>query len=308
MKRFRGLALSIFLFFSSLMFNISSCSQRFSMPNWLGVGVYAVYRFSGAYGFEESPFWSDEYGWILTNFGPGYYRWEVSGVNGSLVTLQVTLSTEKWNRAVEVILNAETMDLVEDGKIWGKAWFWIDSANLSPTSENTVVRNTTFCRSWLNMTFSYMRVSRIYSQTRESNLKPIETKLGLVDLVITVSGWIEGLKNLKYKVDHVIADEIIVGSYGLSSDYDAKSGLLLYGTYIDDILTQKFGIHLFEEMTKETGKAAHWLLLEDTNIPIDVSGGGVSALELLKGYYPYILIGILISLFIITFIASRRRG
>lgn len=277
------------------------------MPEWLRIGVYAIYRFDGAYGFEGPPVWSDEYGWVLTNFGPGYYRWEVIGLDGSLATLRVSISTEKLNKDIDVVLNAETMDLIEDGKVWGKAWFWIDLAKLPPTSELTVIRNITFCHSWFNITLDWMRVSRIHSLTGEAGLKPVETGLGPVDLVVVAGGRTESLKNLKYKVDGVTAEHIISGEFGSSGDYDAKSGLLLAGNHIDDILAQKFGIWLFEEMAKSPGEASCWLILEDTNVPIGISGGGTSMLGLLRSYYPYILISILISIFIITFVAGRRR-
>jgi len=112
-----------------------------AQPSWLREGVYVVYRFECAYVFEGRELGGSI---RIRPIGSGYYKWEVVEVEGRLAVLNVTLKTGGLVRSVLVTINTETMDLLEDSRVWGKAWLWINLAKL-PASypDNTVVRNIT---------------------------------------------------------------------------------------------------------------------------------------------------------------------
>jgi len=277
-------------------------SYSYSQPGWLKEGDYAVYRFKHAYACNRSLVWGDS-GWELMDLGEGYYRWEILKLEGNLATLKVTLSTGNGTKTVEVVINTETMDLVEDGKVWGKAWLWIDMTTLPAASNvNTAERNITLVASWLNETVKNPTVSRVHSMSKEGNLPLIKTGLGLIDLVVTVSA---NTNVTSLKLGNVIHGPV-EGGIHLFWDYEAQCGLLVSGLYVDDILTQKFGVYYFEEMAK-VGEVSYWMYLEDTNVDIGISKEGTDIVVLLKIYYPYILLGILAALLIITLVRSWRR-
>jgi hypothetical protein len=276
-------------------------NYSYSQPGWLKEGDYAVYRFKHAYASNGSLVWGD-FGWELIDLGEGYYRWEVLSIEGNLATLEVTFSTSNGTETVEVVINTETMDLVEDGKVWGKAWLWIDLTALpAPSNVSTVERDITLVASWLNETVKNPRVSRIYSMSKESNLPPIKTGLGSVDLVVVVSTQ-TNVTNLK------LGGAVQQDPYGIPLDggYEAQCGLFVAGLYVDDILTQKFRVYYFEDMGK-VGEASYWMYLEDTNVDIGISAEGTDIVVLLKMNFPYILLSVLVVLFIITLVRSWRR-
>ncbi|MEM2936206.1 MAG: hypothetical protein QW231_03410 [Candidatus Bathyarchaeia archaeon] len=266
-----------------------------AQPFWLREGVYAVYRFNGAYALEG---WGPE-GWELYGVGGGYYRWEVVKVDGRLAVLNITLKTGDLIRRVQVTIDTETMDLIEDGRVWGKAWLWINLAKLPASHpDNMVVRNITLIMNWLNETLKNPNVSRIYSVSKETFVKHPETGLGTVDEVVTIS--------VSTNVTHLkIGNRTIKISPGLTLAWtnEVKCGLLVAGRYMDDILSQKFGIVYLDDMAKK-GEAVHWMILEDTNLAIGVSGGA-DFLSILEGYYIYILFGVLVILFIAAFLRGR---
>lgn len=276
-------------------------NYAYSQPGWLKEGDYAVYRFKHAYASDGSLVWGD-FGWELYDLGEGYYRWEVLSIEGNLATLEVTFSTSDGTKTVEVVIDTETMDLVEDNKVWGKAWLWIDLTALpAPSDVYTVERNITLVASWLNETVKNPRVSKVHSMSKDGNLPPIKTGLGSVDLIVVVSTQ-TNVTNLK------LGGAVLQNPYGIPLDgcYEAQCGLLVAGLYVDDILTQKFGVYYFEDMGR-VGEAIYWMYLEDTNIDIGISSEGTDITVLLKTYFPYILLGVLVVLFIITLVRSWRR-
>ncbi|MEM2980153.1 MAG: hypothetical protein QW385_02085 [Thermoproteota archaeon] len=276
----------------------SSFNSSFLQPGWLKEGVYAVYRFKCAYGSEGPLVWGD-YGWELSELGEGYYRWEVLSIEGNLATLEVTFSTSKRTETTRVVINIETMDLVEDGRVWGKAWLWIDPAMFPPTQGGAVKKNITLVVSWLNETVKNPEVTPI-SSLSELDLPPIRTGLGSVDLVISMSAYINVTNlNLGGIIRNPISSSII------SWLHDAQSGLLVSGYYIDDILTQRFGVYYFEEMEK-MGEVVYWLYLEDTNVDIGAYEEQTDIFMLLRRNYSYILLGVLAVLFIIPLIKNWR--
>jgi hypothetical protein len=276
-------------------------SYLYSQPGWLKKGDYAVYRFKHAYASNGPLVWGD-FGWELIDLGEGYYRWEVLSIEGNLATLEVTFSSSNGTETAEVVINTETMDLIEDGKVWGKAWLWIDLTALpAPSDVYTVERNIILVASWLNETVKNPRVSKVHSMSKEENLPPIKTGLGSVDLVVVVSTQ-TNVTNLK--LGGVVHQD--PSGEPLDGCYEAQCGLLVAGLYVDDILTQKFGVYYFENLGR-VGEAIYWMYLEDTNVDIGISAEGTDITVLLKTYFPYILLGVLVVLFIITLVRSWRR-
>jgi len=292
--------LSFFLFLSP----ISSRYTVHAQPAWLKKGVYAVYRFKCAYALKG---WETSW-WELESLGSGYYRWEVLEVEGRLATLNVTLSTEKFTKSIIVTLDTETMDLIEDGKTWGKAWFWIDVTRFpAPPSATKVFGNITLVARWFNVSLKNTTVSRIYSITKESSLKPVKTGLGPVDKVITVRGF-SNLTRLQLRIDEVLHQMISIGGITLSLSwcYEARYGLLVAGEYIDDILTQKFNVVFFKDMSG-AGESTYWMYLEDTNLKIEVVKS-VNTTSIFEEYFIPLLLGILAIIFAVAFIVGRRGG
>jgi len=296
-KHFEKLA--FFIIFLTLFL---SPSYSYSQPGWLKEGDYAVYKFKHAYASNGPLVWGD-FGWKLYDLGEGYYRWEVLSIEGNLATLEVTLSTGNSTKTVEVVINTETMDLVEDGKVWGKAWLWIDMTTLPAASDiNTVERDITLVTSWLNESVKNPTVSRVHSMSKEDSSPLIKTGLGLVDLIVTVSA---NTNVTSLELGKIVLGPV-AGGIHLFWNYEAQCGLLVAGWYIDDILTQKFGVNFFERM-EEVGEVGYWMYLEDTNIDIGISEAGTDIVVLLKMYFPHILLGVLVVLFVITLVRSWRR-
>ena len=304
MKASRNL-ITIFILF--LLLSVLYVSHVDAQPYWLRRGVYAVYRFEDAYavkGFGES-------GWELVSLGGGYYKWQVVDVNESVAVLEVTLRAGNMSRSVNVTLDLETMSLIdEDGRVWGKAWLWIDLTKMPPAPpNNTIIRNVTVVMNWLNESLRNPLVSRVYSLTKEGGLKaPFRMGLGSVDRVVSFSSIKTGLR--RYKRDNTTVSVMTVGPENKPAGlmlqwlYEAKYGLMIGGWYMDDILSQKFGIVLFSELSHRGGYG-HWIYLYDTNLDIGVSAGGFDILAFLKQYYIYILIVALASLFIAVLLRGR---
>jgi len=80
---------------------------------------------------------------------------------------------------------------------------------------------------------------------------------------------------------------------------------MVSGYYIDDILTQKFGVVWFKEILKEKRGLVYWMCLEDTNLKLDVAAGEGGILSILKAYYAYILLVALAVLFVVAFLRGR---
>lgn len=253
-------------------------------PSWLKKGVYACYRFLEAYTLNGS-------------LGGGRYCWRVVEVDGRFAVLEVTLETENFTRSVNVTIDVETMSLVEDGEVWGKAYFWIDLVRLpSPYRDRAVVRNITLVMDWLGETVSNPKVSRIHHLG-----KPIQTGVGPIDMVVTVFT----RTNITYLKAGKLEIMFTPGLY-IACSYDAKYGILIDGEgYMDDILSQKFGIIGFKLMSKK-GEYARWIVLDDTNLELEISKGGVNIISLLRENYVYILLLIMAIIFIVAFLKGRR--
>jgi len=307
MKALRNLV-TIFILF--LLLSVLYVSHVDAQPYWLRRGVYAVYRFEDAYTIKSI----GEFGWEFESLGPGVYRWEVIGVEGNIARLNVTLVTKKFSRSLEVTIDTETMDLVEDGRVWGKAWLWIDVARLPPSPPTIkAVRNITVIRSWLGEEFKNPTVSRIHSVTKEGGLKPVRTGLGPVDMIVVLN--VRGKRTeitcfIKMLNEGGIVPKTTIhhspGGVGFAWEYDAKSGLLLSGFYIDDILTQIFNIVKFEAMGG-VGEGGYWMYLEDTNVEIGLMEVGFDPIMIIKANFVFILLGILALAFILAFVRERSR-
>lgn len=300
MKALRNL-ITIFILF--LLLSVLYVSHVDAQPYWLRRGVYAVYRFEDAYTIKSI----GEFGWEFESLGPGVYRWEVIGVEGNIARLNVTLVTKKFSRSLEVTIDTETMDLVEDGRVWGKAWLWIDLAKIpAPPDVDVITRNITFFMEWLNMTNTRTRASRIISVTKEGILsEPVKTGLGGIERVVTV-GYQTNMKEFKFIVEGRTARLILpTGNLSRGVIYEAKYGIMVSGYYIDDILTQKFGVVWFKEILKEKRGLGYWMCLEDTNLKLDVAAGEGGILSILKAYYAYILLVALAVLFVVAFLRGR---
>ena len=219
--------------------------------------------------------------------------------------MNVTLEAEGLTASILVTLDTETMDLIEDGEVWGKAWFWIDLTKL-PASypARTVIRNITLVMSYFNETIRNPRVSRVYSMLRESQLKPPKTGLGIVDKKVTIS---VSTNVTRLKIGKTVIRITPIPPYtgfGLSLGYEAKYGIFLYGFYIDDILSQKFKVVYFDDMALK-GEPAYWMILEDTNLDLDIVNPGLDLISIFRNYYLYILFGVLAVLFIMAFLRGR---
>lgn len=306
-ERYGNFSWSIYIFTS-----LYSPNSVMGKPGWLREGVYAKYVFVRAYVLEGR----NNSAFVLRDLGKGYYMWKVLRIEGDLAILNVTLKTENVTRSIKVILNIKTMDLIgEDGKAWGKAWFWIDIARLPPSPPTIKeVRNITVIRDWLGEELKNPTVSRIYSITKEANLKPVKTGLGSVDMIVTLNvrtKRIEITYILKRigrmgKMEVVTSRHYAPGGLGFSWDYDAKSGLLLSGYYIDDILTQVFNIVRFEDMS-EMGEGGYWMYLQDTNVEIGLMKVRFDPIMVIRENFVIILLGILVLIFILAFIRGRTR-
>ena len=293
------------LFFSGLILSVLLSSfiqvnHVYAVPTWLRKGIYAVYKFERAYVFAEklSP------GHVrVRSVGRGYYRWEVLSVEGKYAVLNVTFKAEDLAGSVIVTINTETMDLIDDyGKVWGKAWFWIDLARIPASHpDRTTVRNIIVVMNWLNETVKNPRVSRVFSLSRESHLRSPKTPLGYVNRCVVMSVQVPNITHLRkpYGVSFCPSGTPLYGYY------EAKCGLLYAGMYMDDILSQKFGVVYFE-LLGEKGEQAYGIILEDTNVDIGVvSEIGVDPVTLLKNNYLYILTGVLAALFLYAFLKGR---
>lgn len=315
---------SIVKFFETLMipillFLILPLSLTFTdaRPYWIHKGVYAVYSFKKAYivkGFGE-------YGWEFISIGGGYYRWEVLDVNGELAVLNVTVNTGNLAKSINVTINTETMDLIdEEGRVWGKAWLWINLVRLPP-SNISLVRNITVVIKWLNESLKDPLVTPIYSSTK-NGLVPVKTELGSVDNVVSFAMIRTTLKNYMYDNTTFTIDTSAEGEekpcgQTLQWDYEAKYGLMIEGLYMDDILSQKFGIPYFEKLPsviptekgsleREDYPYPYWIRLSDTNLDIEIMGSSDDIFGLLKKYFLQTLFIVLALLFVLAFIRSRR--
>lgn len=94
------------------------------------------------------------------------------------------------------------------------------------------------------------------------------------------------------------AGEIICGYY------ETKCGLLYGGDYMDDILSQKFGIVYFKSMSV-VRQAGYWIVLEDINLEIGVGLASPDLATILINNSIYILLGILATIFILALIRGR---
>jgi len=304
----KGKAAGLVLLISFLASSFFHCVS--GKPNWVREGVYARYVFDRAYVFEGM----NGSTYVLRDVGGGYYMWEILRIEGKFATLNVSLKTGNVTRSLEVVLDLETMDLVENGRAWGKAWLWIDVARLPPSPPTIkAVRNITVIRSWLGEEFKNPTVSRIHSVTKEGGLKPVRTGLGPVDMIVVLN--VRGKRTeitcfIKMLNDGRIVPKTTIhhspGGVGFAWEYDAKSGLLLSGFYIDDILTQIFNIVKFEAMGG-VGEGGYWMYLEDTNVEIGLMEVGFDPIMIIKANFVFILLGILALAFILAFVRERSR-
>lgn len=263
-----------------------------AQPSWLREGVYAVYRFSCAYALKNRTANYIE----LQPIGGGYYRWEVVRVDGVLAVLNVTLKVGNIMRSILVTINTETMDLIEDGRVWGKAWLWIDLVKLpAPSPDTTVVKNITMVMNWLNETVENPRVSGVH----KTSLKPVETGLGPIDTSVVMSATtsITCFKTRSWT--------LISSGFLLNGEYEVKCGLLVDGRYMDDILSQKFGIIFFDDMVLSKGYPCYWMVLEDTNLEIGVGLASPDPLTILIDNSLYIFLGVLAVVFVLAFVRGR---
>jgi len=181
----------------------------------------------------------------------------------------------------QAVVDLDTMMMIgQDGKPWGKWIMWINPLKypLQGSSEELFVKN------WLNTTIN-LNVTYISPQ----DAMPIDTVWGQIKsyYVATVD---EPIENEFLTELGLTGTPIILPCYR----YEARTGILIgptVKTYLDDVLTQKFGIIKTDwDSVKINGVRKQIFSLNQTNISLeDIPSNEQSGLDFSQ-YLPYLII------------------
>jgi hypothetical protein len=180
-----------------------------------------------------------------------------------------------------VVVDLDTMMMIgQDGKPWGRWIMWINPFRypLEGRTEELFVMN------WLNTTIN-LNVTYISPQ----HARPIDTVLGEVKSYFTASAS-EPIEN-KFLAELGLEGDIIIF---VTYHYEARTGILIgptADTYLDDVLTQKFGIIRTDWDSVDKGEYYESLFrLNQTNISLeDIPSNEQSGLDFAP-YLPYLII------------------
>ena len=180
----------------------------------------------------------------------------------------------------QVVVDLDTMMMIgQDGKPWGKWIMWINPFRypLEDRTEEMSVMN------WLNTT---VNVNVTYVSPQYAS--PTDTVLGEVKSYFAASA--------SRPIENEFLTEIGLGGIPkmyISYDYEARTGILIgpTGHYLDDVLTQKFGIIYIEFETVDKGDYyAPLFSLNQTNISLeDIPSNEQRGLDFTP-YLPYLII------------------
>lgn len=277
-------------------------------PYWLKPGSYATYVFDSAY--LTSGIWTKN----------GSYGWRCLSVNGGLATLNVSFQAEAILREIVgggvsetkimirnstlVTINITSRALIdEDGNVWGYAHFWIDPVKEPWSGEGDAPEgNITLVSNYFNATINKARVERM---VRESayDISPLETPFGKFDETAAMWARFEG---------PLLIQKFVMTGGIFQFLYESRLGLLVGGTYMDDILCNRFGVVTLPEKKPKTGMPEMGLRLAETNLEVGVlkedekdSGLIGQAIGLIQDNA--VLIAILLFILPLLFVALKGR-
>jgi len=231
---------------------------------WVRPGSHAMYVFDKAFLINGVETGSGTYGWrclstdrdlavLNVTFEASVAFWEMveGGVKETRFTIRnsTIVTTNVTSRAL----------LDEEGHVWGYAHFWIDPAREPWLGDNNApLGNITMIRDFLNSTVDKGRVDRI-TKGSSFGLPPLETPFGKFDE--TVAMWA------------LFDQPFSVGAFATTGEifqfiYETRLGLLIGGTYMDDILCNKFGVGLLFETETKLGMPRMELRLVDTSLEL----------------------------------------
>ncbi len=181
----------------------------------------------------------------------------------------------------QVVVDLDTMMMIgQDGKSWGKWIMWINPFRypLQGSTEELFVKN------WLNTTMN-LNVTYISPQ----DARPTDTVLGEVKSSFAASA--------SQPIENEFLTEIGLGGIPkifVSYQYEARTGILIgptVGTYLDDVLTQKFGIIYTQFETVDKGDYyAPLFNLNQTNISLEDIPSNEQSGPDFTPYLPYLII------------------
>lgn len=277
-------------------------------PYWLKLGSYATYVFDSAY--LTSGIWTEN----------GSYGWRCLSVNGGLAILNVSFQAEAILREIVgggvsetkimirnstlVTINITSRALIdEDGNVWGYAHFWIDPVKEPWSGEGDAPEgNITLVSNYFNATINKARVERMVRGSAY-DISPLETPFGKFDETAAMWAIFEGpLRIQKFFMTGEIFQFL----------YESRLGLLVGGTYMDDILCNRFGVVTLPEKKPKTGMLEMGLRLAETNLEVGVlkedekdSGLIGQAIGLIRDNA--VLIAILLFILPLLFVALKGR-
>lgn len=290
-----------------IMLIITEARWLIAEPYWLKPGSYAIYVFDSAYLTSG----------IRTENGS--YRWYCLSVKGGLAILNVSFQANAIVREIVeggvsetrvvirnstiVTINITSRALIdENGNIWGYAHFWIDPIREPWSGEGDAPEgDITLINNYFNNTVSKARVDRMVKHSAHG-LSPLETPFGKFDETATM--WTLFEKPLR------IAGFFMTGQI-FQFLYESKLGLLVGGTYMDDILCNKFGVVTFFEKKPKQGMPPMELKLAETNLEAGVlkeennSGLIESAISFIRNNA--ILIAVLLFILPLLFVILKGR-
>jgi hypothetical protein len=181
------------------------------------------------------------------------------------------------SKNLTVTVDLDTMMMVdENGKAWGKWIMWINPLKY-PLQGSKV---EPYIMNWLNTTVD-VNVTYV-----PNSLYPEETALGTTSRAFAACFWDTLDPNLLLNITSF-------PSVMISNDYEPRTGVLLRPTgtdYLDDVLTQKFGVAVAHLWAVSSAGHYEWLFyLNDTNISTGESDSG-SGSSSYPPFLPYLAI------------------
>jgi len=282
---------------------LESCVSRTEAePTWLRSGSYAEYSFATAFLAKGS--WSD----------PGTYRWCCVSIADDIAVLNVTLKTSYTLRenaegniretrfdvdnSTTVFVNTTTRALLDErGQAWGYAHFWIDmtkepqSAGMQPNQ-----RNMTLVQNYFGMTIGNATVG---GAVKVGSCCTLNTPFGKFAEFVTIYA--------------MIPQPLVISDFSTSGGilqffYEVKSGLLVGGSYMDDVLSNRFGVVILQEATVELGRPPMELRLTGTNIDVELSKEEASLFDQVLEWVKMNAIQIAVACFTIPLLVLTLRG
>jgi len=271
---------------------------------WLRPGTYATYAFEKA--CLLNGVWTDS----------GTYGWRCLAVDGTMATLNVSFHasgtlSEKVDSSLKqtpfvinnftvILINTTTRTLFDaKGHELGYAQFWIDLARDVWSGEGEQpVRNMTLVSNYFGMTVDEVHIGAIGKES-SMGLKPIETPFGKFDNIIAMWSLVSG---------PLVVPGSTRSNMILQFIYETRLGLLIGGTYMDDILAKVFHVAFLFQAIHESLTVPMELRLADTNLEIGVYKEEADLLATLVAYVQTYALAIIVIFFALPIAIVLLRG